>query len=300
MTTTMTKPPVTRPAPVVPRAPRRKPMWASKIAVNTALLLATAYTVLPLTWLLVASTKSLGDLSGNAFTLTEFHFFDNLGDLASADGGVYLRWYLNSLLYAVGGAGLGAFCSVACGYAFDKFSFRGKEKLFGVVLLGVLVPTTALALPLYLLASELGVVNTFWAVFVPVLVNPFGVYLARIFSAGYVPGEVLEAARVDGAGELTTFWSISLRMLMPGFVTIFLFQFTGIWNNFFLPLVMLSDRELYPLSLGLYSWHTVVTAEPEYYPLTITGALLAVVPVVIAFLSLQRHWKAGMTSGAVK
>ncbi|HVK26224.1 MAG TPA: carbohydrate ABC transporter permease [Actinokineospora sp.] len=277
-----------------------RPKWASKVVVNAALLLATLYTLLPLTWLLVASTRSLGGLSGDVFDFSEFQFFDNVGALTKADGGIYLRWYLNSLLYAVVGAGLGALFAVAAGYAFDKFSFKGKEKLFGLVLVGVLVPTTALALPLYLLASELGVVNTFWAVFIPVLVNPFGVYLARIFSASQVPDEVLEAARMDGAGELTTFWSISLRMLMPGFVTVFLFQFTAIWNNFFLPLVMLSDRELYPLSLGLYSWHTIVAAEREYYPLLITGALLAVVPVVVAFLSLQRHWKAGLTSGAVK
>ncbi|MBB5803118.1 multiple sugar transport system permease protein [Saccharothrix ecbatanensis] len=280
--------------------PGRRPPWASKVVVNAVLVLATAYTVLPLTWLLVSATKGLGDLYGNPFTLTEFRLFDNVANLAAADNGVYLRWYVNSLLYAVGGAGIGAFISVMAGYVFDKFTFPGKEKLFGFVLLGVLVPSTALALPLYLLASELGVVNTFWSVFVPVLVNPFGVYLARIFSAGYVPAEVLEAARVDGASELTTFWAISLRMLMPGFVTIFLFQFTGIWNNFFLPLVMLSDQDLYPLSLGLYAWHAVVTTQPEYYPLTITGALLAVVPVLVAFLSLQRHWRAGMTSGAVK
>jgi multiple sugar transport system permease protein len=89
-------------------------------------------------------------------------------------------------------------------------------------------------------------------------------------------------------------------MPTPGFVTVFLFQFTAIWNNFFLPLVMLSDRKLFPLSLGLYSWNTIVAGDREYYPLLITGALFAVVPVVVAFLTLQRHWKAGLTSGALK
>ncbi|NED89792.1 carbohydrate ABC transporter permease, partial [Streptomyces sp. SID11233] len=144
---------------------------------------------------------------------------------------VYFRWYLNSLLYAGVGAALCAFVCVAAGYTFHVYRFPAKEKLFGLVLLGVLVPTTALALPMYLLASKVGVVNTFWAVFLPSLVNPFGVYLARVFCGGYVPGEVLEASRMDGAGELRTFWSIGLRMVMPGFVTIFLFQFTAIWNN---------------------------------------------------------------------
>ncbi|MEW5354067.1 carbohydrate ABC transporter permease [Streptomyces sp. 16-176A] len=117
---------------------------------------------------------------------------------------------------------------------------------------------------------------------------------------GYVPGEVLEAARMDGAGELRTFWSVGLPMVMPGFVTVFLFQFTAIWNNFFLPLVMLSDNRLFPLSLGLYSWNTQTHAFPEYYPLVVTGSLLGIVPLVVAFIALQRHWKAGLTAGSVK
>ncbi|WP_256355942.1 ABC transporter permease subunit [Streptomyces sp. PKU-EA00015] len=130
--------------------------------------------------------------------------------------------------------------------------------------------------------------------------KPFGVYLSRVFSAGYVPDEALEAARIDGAGELRTFWSIGLRMLMPGFATVFLFQFTAIWNNFFLPLVMLSDQKLFPLSLGLHAWNSNSHAEPEFYPLVVTGSLLAVIPLIVAFVSLQRHWKAGLTAGSVK
>jgi multiple sugar transport system permease protein len=135
---------------------------------------------------------------------------------------------------------------------------------------------------------------------VPTLVNPFGVYLARVFTAGYVPGEVLEAARVDGAGELRTFWSVGLRMVMPGFVTVFLFQFTAIWNNFFLPLVMLSNTKLFPVSLGLYAWNSQTRTEPSYYPLVVTGAMLAILPLIIAFVVLQRFWKAGLTAGSVK
>jgi multiple sugar transport system permease protein len=279
----------------------RRPWSLSRTAVNGALLLATAYTLLPLAWLLTAAAKNTPDLlGGNTLTPARFHLGQNLHDLAGTDGGIYFHWYLNSLLYA----GLGAFCCaflcVCAGYAFEVYRFRGKEKLFGLVLLGVLVPSTALALPMYLLASKVGIVNTFWAVFVPSLVNPFGVYLARVFCAGYVPTEVLEAARMDGAGELRAFWSIGLKMAMPGFVTVFLFQFTAIWNNFFLPLVMLSDSKLFPVSLGLYAWSTQTHSEPTYYPLVVTGSLLAVIPLVVAFLALQRHWKAGLTAGSVK
>lgn len=214
----------------------RKNPWLSKAAVNGALLLAVLYMLFPLVWLVTAATKDTGSLlAGDTFSFKGFDLSKNLSDIASYGDGVYFRWYGNSLLYAGVGAAVCSLICVAAGYAFDKYEFRGKEKLFGLVLLGVLVPTTALALPMYLLASKIGVVNTYWSVLIPVLVNPFGVYLARVFSAGYIPGEALEAARIDGAGELRTFFSIGLPMMMPGFVTVFLFQFTAIWNNFFLP-----------------------------------------------------------------
>ncbi|MER5359459.1 carbohydrate ABC transporter permease [Streptomyces sp. NPDC002785] len=282
-------------------SPASRGRWMSKTAVNGFLLLAVVYMLFPLVWLVTAATKDTGDLlAGNAFSFEGFNLGENLSDLASYGDGIYFRWYLNSLFYAGGGAIVCSLICVAAGYAFDKYEFRGKEKLFGLVLMGVLVPTTALALPMYLLASKTGLVNTYWSVLIPVLVNPFGVYLARVFSTGYIPNEALEAARIDGAGELRVFWSIGLRMVMPGFVTVFLFQFTAIWNNFFLPLVMLSDRKLFPLSLGLYSWNTNTHGEPSFYPLVVTGSLLAVIPLIVAFVSLQRHWKAGLTAGSVK
>ncbi|MFJ4875120.1 carbohydrate ABC transporter permease [Streptomyces sp. NPDC088745] len=288
--------------PVSPTAPPGAAgRWLSRTAVNGALVLATLYMLFPLVWLLTAATKDAGGLlAGNAFSFEGFDLGRNLSDLASHGDGVYFRWYANSLLYAGVGAVLSSLVSVAAGYAFDKYAFRGKEKLFSTVLLGVLVPTTALALPMYLLASEVGLVNTYWAVLLPVLVHPFGVYLSRVFSAGYIPNEALEAARIDGAGELRVFVSIGLPMVMPGFVTVFLFQFTAIWNNFFLPLVMLSDQKLFPLSLGLYAWNSNAHAEPTYLPMVVTGSLLAVVPLIVAFVSLQRHWKAGLTAGSVK
>ncbi|MDP9862223.1 MULTISPECIES: carbohydrate ABC transporter permease [Streptosporangium] len=278
-----------------------RPASLSRGVVNVLLTVATVYTLLPLTWLLFASTKTLNDLySSPGFAFADFNLGANLSAVAEEGGGIFFRWYLNSVLYAGGGALLGTLISVMAGYCFDKYGFRGKEKLFGAVLLGVLVPGTATALPLYLLASKVGVVNTFWAVFVPVLVNPFGVYLARVLSSGYVPGEVLEAARSDGAGDLRTFVSIALPMLKPAFVTIFLFQFTSVWNNFFLPLVMLSDHNLFPLSLGLFSWNNQGTAFPEFHTLVITGSLLSVVPLLVVFVFLQRFWRAGMTAGSIK
>ncbi|GAB3894555.1 carbohydrate ABC transporter permease [Kibdelosporangium lantanae] len=273
----------------------------SRLAVNVIVGLAVLYTMLPVLWLLLASTKNRDALfNSDILSFKDFSFGDNLHNLFTMDNGIYGTWYVNSLLYGVLGAAISAMVSVAAGYAFDKYRFRHKEKLFGLVLAAVMVPQTVLALPLYLMASNVGVVNTFWAVFIPVLFNPFGVYLGRIFSQGYVPDEVLEAARMDGAGELKMYGRVALRMLAPGVVTVFLFQLTAIWNNFFLPMVMLSNQKLYPVSLGLYTWNSQASVSPEYYPVVITGALLAVVPLIVAFALLQRFWRSGLTAGAVK
>ncbi|MEW2093228.1 carbohydrate ABC transporter permease [Streptomyces sp. NPDC006682] len=278
-----------------------RPRLLGRSVVNLVVGVSVLYTLLPVLWLVLASTKNRDALfSSNVLSLTDFSFVRNLTDLFAMDGGLYGRWYGNSLLYAVLGAALGALVSIACGYAFDKYRFAHKEKLFGLVLAAVMVPQTVLALPLYLMASAAGLVNTFWAVFIPVLFNPFGVYLGRIFSQGYVPDEVLEAARMDGAGELAAYFWVALRMLGPGLVTVFLFQLTAIWNNFFLPMVMLSDQDLYPVSLGLYSWNSSASVSPEYYPVVIMGSLLAVVPLILAFALLQRFWRSGLTAGAVK
>ncbi|MEU4142821.1 carbohydrate ABC transporter permease [Streptomyces parvulus] len=268
---------------------------------NVVVALGVLYALLPLVWLLLASSVNAEALFASDFLDPDgFALVDNVRRLLAQDDGAYVRWYGNSLLYAVGGAAVGALVSTAAGYVFDKFEFAGKRALFTLILLSVMVPATVLALPLYLLASDLGLANTVWSVLVPVLFNPFGVYLARMFSASYVPDEVVEAARVDGANELRSFLAVGLRMLAPGYVTIFLFQLTAIWNNFFLPLVMLNDASLYPLSLGLYSWNATAPINPDYYPLMVTGSLLALLPLVVAFVLLQRYWRSGLTAGSVK
>ncbi|GAA1316833.1 carbohydrate ABC transporter permease [Streptomyces sanglieri] len=282
-------------------AAARRPRLLGRAVVNLVVGISVLYTLLPVLWLVLAASKDRDALFGSdVLSLDHFSFGRNLKDLFAMDGGLYGRWYGNSLLYAVLGAALGAMVSIACGYAFDKYRFAHKEKLFALVLAAVMVPQTVLALPLYLMASGTGLVNTFWSVFVPVLFNPFGVYLGRIFSRGYVPDEVLEAARLDGAGELAAYFRVALRMLGPGLVTVFLFQLTAIWNNFFLPMVMLSDQHLYPVSLGLYTWNSAAVVSPEYYPVVIMGSLLAVLPLILAFALLQRFWKSGLTAGAVK
>ena len=236
--------------------------------------------------------------------MLSFHNFDiatNFHLLFSYQQGIYLRWFANSLLYAGVGAGLGALICVSAGYSFDKYDFPGKEALFGLVLVGVLVPQAATTLPLYLAASKLHLVNTYWSVLIPSLVSPFGVYLARVFSAGYVPAEMLDAGRIDGAGELTLFRRLGLPLLAPGYVTIFLFQFAMIWNAFYLPLMMLTNTKLFPTSLAIYEINSTFRTEGTHLmPLVMIGSLVSIVPLLIVFVSLQRFWKAGLTAGSVK
>ncbi len=271
------------------------------IGVNGFLIVGVIYMVFPLLWLVGASTKSLSALySSSPISLSNLHLWENITNVMTQSDGIFARWLINSIAYAGVGAIVGGLICTLAGYAFDKFNFGHKETWYASVLIGVLIPTTATAIPLYLLASSVGLVNTVWAVMIPFLANPFGVYLARIFSAGYVPGAVIEAARVDGATELQAFRKIALPMMGPGYVTIVLFQFVGIWNNFMLPLMMLSDQHLYPVSLGLYNWNAQTSSIAGFYPMVVTGSLLSLIPLLLAFIFLQRFWRSGLAAGGVK
>ncbi len=261
----------------------------------------TLYFLVPIWWLLVASTKTRGDLfTTNPLWFSELAFWDNLVALLNYDGGIYLRWIVNSIGYAGIGALVATILAGMCGYALAKYRFRGRELLFNVVLGGVLVPATALALPLFLLFSQVQLTNTFWAVFLPSIVSPFGVYLARVFAEASVPDELLEASRLDGAGEVRTFFTVSIRLMLPALITIFLFQFVGIWNNFFLPLIMLRSEELFPVTYGLYAWNSTINQFPELRSFVLIGALLSIIPLIITFLLLQRYWRTGLGTGALK
>ncbi|MBK3575491.1 carbohydrate ABC transporter permease [Streptomyces sp. MBT65] len=273
----------------------------SRILVTGLLVAAAGYFLLPVYWLAVASTKSTGNLFGS-FGLWFSHpqFLSNLHQVVTYDHAIYLRWAFNSLLYAGVGAGVATLLAAMSGYALAKFSFTGRDTIFNVVLGGVLIPATALALPMYLLFSKAGLANTYWAVLLPSFVSPFGVYLCRIYAAASIPDELLEAARIDGAGEIRIFTVVALRIMTPALVTIFLFQFVGIWNNYFLPLVMLSDSKLYPITLGLTSWQSFADRQPQLYQLTVGGAFVSVVPLMIAMVALQRFWRSGLTEGSVK
>jgi multiple sugar transport system permease protein len=278
------------------------PWWLRRSTTTIMCALAGVYTLLPLTWLLFAVTKTLPELySGNGFSPSAgFHVAGNLRDLFAEDDGVFGRWLLNTALYAIGGALAATLLSVAAGYAFDKFAFRGKEKWYAVVIAGVLIPHTAIVVPLYLMMSNLRMTDTIWSVLIPVMVNPFGVYLARAYSSGAISDELLEAARIDGAGEVRTFFSVGLRMMAPGAVTIFLVQFIAIWNNFFLPMVMITDNDLFSVAQGLFTWNSAVSQNPEYTRLIVVGSAVTTLPLLLLFIPLQRWWRAGLAEGGLK
>ncbi|MBP0457626.1 carbohydrate ABC transporter permease [Streptomyces montanisoli] len=289
-------------APAWRTSPARSPRGTGPVSrtVTTALLgLSAVYFLFPLWWLLVSATKPFGEqFSGSGLWFGGFGLFGNIARLTSQDGGIFWRWMANSVLYCGVGALLGTAFSALAGYALAKFDFPGRGAVFGVVLAAVLVPKVLFTLPLYLMFSGVHLINNPLAVLLPSVVSPFGVYLSRVFAAQTIPDEVLEAGRIDGAGEFRIFRAIGVRMMLPALVTIFLFQFVEVWNNYLLPAMVLGDDRLQPVTVGLVGWNASHVAVPP--PLVVIGSLVSVVPLVIAFLALQRFWRAGLTAGAVK
>ncbi len=264
------------------------------------------YFLLPLFWVVVASTKSSRDLTSSfgLWFADDFSLWSNIRDTFTFNDGVYGRWLLNTFWYSVVSAGGAAMLAALGGYGFAKYRFRGNGILFGLVLGSIMVPTTALAIPTYLIFSRVDLVNTPWAVILPSLASPFGLYLMRVYAEDGVPDSIIEAGRIDGAGEFRIFFTIALRMIAPGFVTVLLFQLVATWNNYFLPLIMLNDPDLYPFTVGLASWASQSQggggSTGQLLALVVTGSMLSIIPLIAAFLMLSRYWQSGLTAGGVK
>ncbi|MDQ1040634.1 multiple sugar transport system permease protein [Streptomyces sp. V3I8] len=267
---------------------------------TVTLLIGALYCLLPVAWVVIAATKSGSELFSTFTFLPGTGFAENVADLNAYRDGVYWKWMGNSALYAGLGALLSTAVSAFSGYALAIYRFRGRETVFNILLAGVLMPPVILAIPQYLLMAEADLTDSYASVLLPLILSPYGVYLARIYSAAAVPADVVEAGRMDGASELRIFTRIALPMMVPGLVTVFLFQFVAVWNNFLLPYIMLSDDEKFPITLGLFTLLEQGSNTPALYTLVITGALLAVVPLVALFLVIQRFWSLDLLSGAVK
>nr|WP_166641486.1 carbohydrate ABC transporter permease [Amycolatopsis sp. SID8362] len=262
------------------------------------------YTLVPLAWLVINATKTQAALfstSGLSFG-GPFALFDNIAQTFTYNNGIFFRWLGNTLLYVVVGAGGATILATAAGYGLAKYRFPGRRAVFAVVLGAVAVPATALAVPTFLMFSKLGLTNTPLAIIIPSLISPFGLYLIWVYAADAIPDELLEAARIDGAGEFRIFVTVTLRQLVPGIVTVALFTMVQTWNNYFLPLIMLSEPKWYPLTVGLNQWSAQANgagAQP-IFNLVLTGSLLTIIPLVLAFLLMQRFWQSGLSAGSVK
>jgi multiple sugar transport system permease protein len=263
------------------------------------------YFLVPLVWLFISTTKDNSDLFatfGLAFGKT-FEFFGNIGNLFTFQDGVFVQWLANTVLYAITGALGAAILATACGYALAKYRFRGRGLVFGLILGSIMVPLTALAIPTYLLFAAANITDSVWAIILPSFVSPFGVYLMRVYAAQSVDSSLLEAARIDGAGEFRIFSTIGLRLLAPGIVTVLLFQLVATWNNYFLPLIMLNTPSLFPVTVGLAQWQATASAGgggQVLFSTVLTGSFVSILPLIIAFLFLQRYWQSGLATGSVK
>jgi multiple sugar transport system permease protein len=285
--------------------PRRSGMRRPKALTTALIWICTAYFVIPLLWLVVASTKSNADLFSTfgLWFAGEISFLDNLRTVFAYKDGLFGRWMLNSAFYSGVAAVGAAFFATMAGYAFATYRFRGDKLLFAIALGAIMIPATALALPQFVLASAYQLTNSPLAVILPALASPVGVFIMRVYAKDAIPDSLIEAARVDGAGELRIFFTIALRLLGPGLVTVLLFSLVGAWNNYLLPLLMIRSEELYPVTVGLAQLNAQSAGgggATVVFSTVITGSLLSVIPLIIAFAYLQRYWQSGLTTGSVK
>lgn len=264
-------------------------MKKNNIKTIIILSILAALFIFPFYWLVIGTTKNVSQLFQKSLLPgIPNHFIENTLNVFSYEQGVFFHWLLNSLLYAGVGAFVGVFLSSLAGYSFRRYYFPGKKILFIIILGFSMVPVYATTLPLFMIFSDLNLIDTRWAVLLPSFVNIFGTYL-MIAYWNQVPQELFDSAAIDGANDFTTFFRIGLPNVLPGFITLFILAFIGIWNNFFLPLVLLNSRAKMPLVLGI-----TTMVDPQGYPiynLTLTASMYAVIPLFILFFSLQRYFK---------
>jgi multiple sugar transport system permease protein len=265
------------------------------IAVNGLLALLAAVSLFPLLWMLSVSFMPAGAASTLPPPLLPVApTIDNYRELFARVG--MGRYLANSLLVATAvTAGSVAF-NVMAGYAFAKLEFAGRERLFRGLIAALVIPSQVAMMPLFLELKALGLVNSYGGVIVPALAGIFGIYLVRQYARS-IPDELLEAARMDGAGELTIFLRVVVPLLKPVVVTLAVFSFLASWNDFMWPLIVLTDEAHHTLPVALSSLSREHVQDNE---LMMAGSVVTVLPVLALFLALQRHYIAGLLAGSVK
>jgi multiple sugar transport system permease protein len=265
------------------------------IVLHLVLVALAAATLLPLAWMVSASLMPAGEASAvpprllpSAVTFAHYRALFARLDLA--------RHVANSAFIATVVTASALVLNSMAGYAFAKFRFAGRDGLFRVLLAALVIPAQVGMLPLFLLLRGLGLVDTYWAVIIPGLASVFGIFLVRQHALA-IPDSVLDAARIDGAGELRIYRTLVLYLCAPILATLAVFTFMGAWNDFMWPLIVLADERRYTLPVALA---TLAGEHVQDTELMMAGAVLTVLPVVILFVALQRWYVAGIAAGGVK
>jgi multiple sugar transport system permease protein len=262
---------------------------------HAVLVIGALATLFPLFWMLSASLMPTGEASSIPprilpTRLTLEHYEALFSRLALG------RVFLNSVVIAVCVTAVSVFLNALAGWALAKLRFPGRTRLFALLLGAMVVPGQVAMLPLFLLLRTMGLVNTIAGVVAPAAASLFGIFLVRQYALS-VPDELLDAARVEGAGELTIFWRIGVPLCKPALVTLALFTAVGTWSDFMWPLVVLTDQKRYTLPVALAGLSGEHALDVE---LMMAGAVVTVLPVLLLFLFLQRAYIAGITMGGVK
>jgi multiple sugar transport system permease protein len=284
-------------------------IWSRTFA-YIVLLGFTAFFVVPVIWLLLSPTKTDHQLVvGNPFAIGTFNNLAHaIHVMFTFEDYALLTWLKNSAIYSFGGIVIALICSIPAGYGLAHTQFMGRRTLLGVTLFVMIMPATALVLPLFLEANAVHAVGTPLSVILPFSFFPFGVYLAYIFYSSSVPKDLLAAARIDGCNEWDVFRRIALPLARPIIALVTFFAFVANWNNFFLPFVMLPNSNNYPLPVGLQDLLAATPAfnpgqggqVPIYRPELAIATIVTMAPVLIVFLFAQRSLVSGMLAGATK
>lgn len=265
------------------------------ILLHIALVIGAVITLVPLVWMVSASFMPAGEASSYPprlipTTATLVHYRELFTRMRIG------RSFLNSAIVSVSITALSLLFNSMAGYAFAKLRFSGRDRLFGLLLGALVIPTQIGMLPLFLMMKSVGLVNTYWGVILPGAASIFGIFLMRQFMSS-VPDDLLDAARIDGAGELRIYWSIVLPLARPILVTLALFTFMASWNDFMWPLIVLTDENKYILPVAIASLSGEHAQDIE---LMMASSVLTILPVLVLFILLQRYYISGLMMGSVK
>lgn len=254
--------------------------------------------VLPFVWMTFSSFKTNSQIfSYPPRLLPETFRFDSYGKLFAERP--FGTWYVNSLSVAALTTVAVLFFSSLAGFAFAKYSFRGKNLLFLILIGSSMIPFQLILIPLFVVVSRLGWVNNYAGLIVPFVAPAVGIFLMRQF-ASQIPDDLVNAARIDGAGDFRIYWTVVVPLLRPALATLGILTFLGSWNSFLWPLVVIRDQVKMTLPLGLSLLQAQVTGTQVDYGVIMAAATLVSVPVIIVFLLMQRQFISGLLSGAVK